>query len=137
MTTEANDTLSQVDFGDGHPIGVAWNGWTLLLDYKNWQEKTIRFIFRSVAYVSGYGGGASLCSARVSVDSPEIERVQELLGQDWGTKETWKESELPELVVFDDMSLLTVIFHDVEVEILAEHSETIDSTFAEFRDSKS
>ena len=34
MTTEANDTLSQVDFSDGHPIGVAWNGWTLLLDYK-------------------------------------------------------------------------------------------------------
>ena len=61
--------------------------------------------------------------------------MQELPGQDWGTKETWKESELPELVVFDDMSLLTVIFHDVEVEILAEHSETIDSTFAEFRDS--
>ena len=31
--------------------------WTLLLDYKNWQEKAIRFVFKGVAQVSGYGGG--------------------------------------------------------------------------------
>jgi hypothetical protein len=136
MTTEAYDKLTRIDFNDGHPIGVAWDGWTLLLDYRNWQEKVVRFTFKGVAHVSGYGGGASLCSARVSVNSPEIDRVKELLGRDWGTNETWNEAELTELVIFDDVSLLTVIFQDVEIEYLGDETATIDSTFADFHDSE-
>jgi hypothetical protein len=35
MTTEAYHKLSRVDSSDGRPIGIAWDGWTLLLDYRN------------------------------------------------------------------------------------------------------
>ena len=63
MATEAYDKLSGIDFNDLHPLGVAWNGWTLLLDYKNWEAHHLRLKFKGVAFVSGYGGGASLCNA--------------------------------------------------------------------------
>jgi hypothetical protein len=136
METEAYRKLSRVDFHDGQPIGVAWDGWTLLLDYRNWQEENLRLKFKGVAFVSGYGGGASLCSASVSCDSPEIEQAKKMLAHDWGSAETWRTKELTQLVLSDDVPLLTVIFEDVEIEQLSDCRDTIGSKFAEFRASE-
>jgi hypothetical protein len=136
METEAHRKLRRVDFHDGHPIGVAWNGWTLLLDYENWKEEIIRLKFRGVAFVSGYGGGAPLCSAAVSCDCPEIEQAKQRLSNDLGSNETWKTKDLTHFVISDDVPLLTIIFDDVEIERLSDHSESIDSKFAEFHGSE-
>ena len=76
MPTSAYDKLSLIDFSDGRPLAIAWDGCTLLLDYENWKEQVVRFRFTNVAYLSGYGCGGSLCSAEVSCDAPEIETVK-------------------------------------------------------------
>ena len=132
MATEAYHKLSRVSFSDGRPIAVAWDGWTLLLDYRNWQEEILRFKFRGVAFVSGYGSGASLCEGAVSCESPEIEHAKSRLANDWGSKETWKDAELTQLVISDDVPVLTVVFKDVEIQRLTGESDTINAKFADF-----
>ena len=135
MQTEAYRKLSRVSFHDGQPIGIAWDGWTLVLDYKDWQEQLLRFKFHGVAFVSGFGGGASLCHAAISCDSPEIEKVKKSLSQDWGTGKMWRTKDLTQLVISDDMPLLNVIFHDVDIEHLKDDSATITAKFPEFGNS--
>jgi hypothetical protein len=137
METEAYRKLSGFDFSDGHPIGIAWNGWTLLLDYMNWLQETLRLKFKGVAFLSGYGGGASLRSATVSWDSPEIEQAKKMLTHDWHTNEFWKTKNLTQLVIFGDVPLLTIILEDVEIERLSDPTNAVEAKFAEFRDTES
>lgn len=137
MSTDAYERLSSIDFSDGHPTAVAWDGWTLLLDYENWKEETLRLKFTGVAYVSGVGGGASLCEANVSVGSAEIERVQEKLAQDWGTWDRWKDKTLTQLVIAEDVPLLTIVFEDVEITKLRRPADSIAAKFTEFDKSDS
>ncbi len=108
-----------------------------LLDDQNWQQETLRLKFTGIARWSGVGGGASLCRAVVSCDSPEIENARRVLSQDWGTKELRQGKELTQLVISDDVPLLTIVFADYKIEHLSESSGTIIAKFSEFDDPES
>ena len=136
MDTEAFRKLGGIDFHDGQPIGIAWNGSTLLLDYGNWQEQVLRLKFTGVASVVGYGGSASLCDARATCDSDEIEQTRQRLSVDWVSGSSWQASKLTQIVILDDVPLLTVVFENVEIELLGDDSDTIERSFSEFNDSQ-
>jgi hypothetical protein len=117
MASPAVDVLRQFDFSDGHPLNLSYDGRTLLLDYQDWRERVVSFRFEGVAFFSCFGGNASLCSAEILDDTPEIQKARESLAHDWGTWDYWKEKQLTQLVIRDDVPLLTVVFENVTFQV--------------------
>ncbi len=113
--TSAKDRLERIDFSDGRPVGLSYDGQTLLLRYENWKEKVITLRFTGVAYFACFGGSASLCEAYVLEESPTLEEVREKLKSDWGSAEGWRDAKLMELRIVDDLPLVQVIFEDWEL----------------------
>jgi hypothetical protein len=120
--TSPKERLERISFSDGRPIGLSYDGETLLLRYQNWQEKIITLKFTGVAYFACYGASGSLCEAHILEDSPMVEDVKKKLQSDWGSAEAWRDTKLTELRIVDDLPLVQVIFEDWE---LVDPSESI------------